>query len=885
MVIYMEKRAITDIPEERKTRRKKQRKRFSGNESERESEEDNDDVEWIPRPGKRKQRSIKNLLLIEKQNLSFFPSEKKLRRPEKIVSGGELSDGNNNNEENVICLSSPSSSITVSDGGSEEGVFIKKEGFRRRRGEDSKMCHQCKQSDCGTVIRCIKCKSRRYCLRCISKWYPQMSEAETAEACPVCCGNCNCKACLLRNAHAKNPPMEVSKVEKIRHASYMLGFLLPFLKQIRQEETVELEAEAKIQGLSSLSEMNIQRAVCFDDERMFCNNCSTSIANLHRSCPNCSYDLCLSCCREIRENNLQGGGAEIVWHFPFRGKSYAHGGEPLQETMGEKGAVDVCVKPSSTVHRVSLNEWQANSDGSIPCPTRAMGGCGDHLLELKHIFPENWVSDLEVKAEEIAGRYGALQVHDASAPCRCFHPGAMKSIQAASREGSHDNYLYCPTSIDIQEDGLEHFQSHWIKGEPVIVRNVLKHTSGLSWEPMVMWRALRGKRNSKDFSKLSKVKAIDCLVSCEVEINAHQFFKGYLEGRAYKNLWPEMLKLKDWPPSNLFEERLPRHGDEFVSALPFQEYTDPQSGLLNLAVKMPTEILKPDMGPKTYIAYGIAQELGRGDSVTKLHCDMSDAVNVLTHTTEVVLTRQQQSVIKRLKKRHKAQDEREQFDAIQIDHVNVNEKHFKPLPAGKSMGELDESESHVLAENCAREVLIDGQKQEIDVSGIPSEVETDETGGALWDIFRRQDVSKLQAYLRKHSREFRHIHCSPVEQVVHPIHDQTFYLNLEHKRKLKEEFGVEPWTFEQKLGEAVFIPAGCPHQVRNLKSCTKVALDFVSPENVHECIRLTEELRRLPKNHKTNEDKLEVKKMTLHAVNQIVKELEELTSVQKSVQV
>lgn len=26
---------------------------------------------------------------------------------------------------------------------------------------------------------------------------------------------------------------------------------------------------------------------------------------------------------------------------------------------------------------------------------------------------------------------------------------------------------------------------------------------------------------------------------------------------------------------------------------------------------------------------------------------------------------------------------------------------------------------------------------------------------------------------------------------------------------------VEPWTFEQHLGEAVFIPAGCPHQVRN----------------------------------------------------------------------
>ena len=113
----------------------------------------------------------------------------------------------------------------------------------------------------------------------------------------------------------------------------------------------------------------------------------------------------------------------------------------------------------------------------------------------------------------------------------------------------------------------------------------------------------------------------------QVEINIHMFFVGYTQGRTHhRPHWPEMLKLKDWPPSSSFDQRLPRHGAEFISALPFPEYTDPRYGPLNLAVKLPTGALKPDLGPKTYIAYGFNQELGRGDSVTKLHCDMSDVV-------------------------------------------------------------------------------------------------------------------------------------------------------------------------------------------------------------------------------------------------------------------
>ncbi|XP_026433810.1 lysine-specific demethylase JMJ25-like [Papaver somniferum] len=678
------------------------------------------------------------------------------------------------------------------------------------------------------------------------EWYPGTgtSPDSLTDGCPVCTGICNCKNCLrvyLKSVEASKK--KLGPEEKVEYSKYLLKYLLPVVKQIHPEQILEKELEATIQG-SSPSEVKIKSADCAVDERMYCNNSKTSIVDYHRSCPNCDYDLCLTCCREIRDGSFQGGGEEVNVNYADRGsRSRAKldaAKRPLKGTARSRAkfAAEKCVKSTDAEPEepTDILDWKVMDDCSIPCASFGSG-----LLELKSILPKDWLSELEKSADEVATEYNIFDVPmTAIEQCSCSKPVGDADInddnlrRAALRQVD-DNYLYCPTAKDVQHGDMEHFQKHWLRGEPVIVRKVKELTSRLSWAPLVINKAFREKSNSRVMKGEGhlEVTAMNCLDWCQVEVKINDFFKGYSEGLMYPNMWPEMHKLKDWPPSDMFEKRLPRHCVEFVSSLPYQQYTNIKRGFLNLATKLPPKSLKPDLGPKSYIAYGHGEELGRGDSVTKLHLDMSDAVNVLMHVHEVSPEDTQLDAIKKLKKRHMAQDQKEEYAKVGNCNANSTE---------------------------------DGKECDV----FESDHYSRSSGGALWDIFRREDVPKLQEYLRKHSWEFRHVYCSRVEQVSHPIHDQAFYLIFEHKRKLKEEYGIEPWTFVQELDEAVFIPAGCPHQVRNLKSCIKVAVDFVSPENVPECMRLAKEFRLLPQNHGAKEDKLEVKKMILYAVRHAV---------------
>ncbi|GAV66193.1 JmjC domain-containing protein/WRC domain-containing protein [Cephalotus follicularis] len=880
-------------------------------------------------------KSLKRVLVQKNGNKISLPKIEE-RKEGKEMTTKQFKADSGNSQKRSIRRPRTSSNI-LGNSGPSDVASLKKE-------QRSLRCHQCCRSDRSGVVICSNCNRRRYCYECLAKWYPGKTREDVEIACPFCRGYCNCRVCLKELLVVVSGNEEVDTPTKLQKLLYLLRKTLPLLLNIQQEQKSELDVEANIRGVQ-LTEQDVERSLLDDDDRVYCDNCNTSIVNFHRSCPNCSYDLCLTCCRDIRDG-LQRGYLEAESSYQRSGQRMYSQGTYLNEqtpTHEERNGWESqgALKERKCASDISVNflDWWGKADGRISCPPKASGGCGTETLELRRIFDTNWVDQLIQSSEGLTIKY-LTPVVDFSQVCSLC-PALSAGVNskyfdvrlAAYRENSHDNFLYCPDAIKLVENEIQHFQMHWMRGEPIIVRNVLQKTCGLSWEPMVMWRAFRGAEKVIK-EDAHRVTAIDCLDWCEVKVNIFHFFKGYLEGRRYRNGWPEMLKLKDWPPSKTFEECLPRHGAEFIAMLPYGDYTHPKSGLLNLATKLP-DGLKPDLGPKTYIAYGSEEELGRGDSVTKLHCDISDAVNVLTHAAEVKIPAWQCKKIDKLKTKYETEDLHEhcsgmhkmlrtagsksrkipsedkklgpdylgKVDTVKIDslpgslYVEVDKldeqqnkskesstvREYRPVCTVDCSASLEISrESNCLGGNDPPETTNSGRGVvKADTNRSRESLQDNHTsdavyGGAVWDIFRRQDVPKLIEYLKKHHKEFRDISNLPVNSVVHPIHDQTLYINERHKKQLKEEFNVEAWTFEQHLGEAVFIPAGCPHQVRNRKSCIKVALDFVSPENVQECIRLTEEFRLLPKNHRAKEDKLEVKKMALYAVSQAVREANNL---------
>ncbi|EFN51679.1 hypothetical protein CHLNCDRAFT_139911 [Chlorella variabilis] len=336
-------------------------------------------------------------------------------------------------------------------------------------------------------------------------------------------------------------------------------------------------------------------------------------------------------------------------------------------------------------------------------------------------------------------------------------------VRLASNRGVQD-FIWTPHVSEFSpghpnyERTVRVFQKVWGRGEPIVMRGL---SGQMGWTP-------------EGLGRVTKLTVVDC---------------SNFSPDKYWGMTPlPMLKLKDFPPTSDFRRVLARHHDDFVAMLGscMPAYCHPTHGPLNLATLLPWYTKLPDLGPKGYIAYGREEEHeGEGDSVTKMHEDLSDAINIMMHTQH----------------RH------------------------GQAPGPPRCGDQPHEES------------------DASYGG----------AGAVWDLVRRCDRPCLRRFFQD-ALEGRIPGCPPFVHKGQPLqagavldvmHDQCFMLTRRHRELLAAPpYRVHTWHVEQYEWEAVWIPGGCPHQVRNLRSSIKVALDFVSPEAVGECMVLREEFRR-----------------------------------------
>ncbi|GAA5904265.1 hypothetical protein JCM8208_006820 [Rhodotorula glutinis] len=141
-------------------------------------------------------------------------------------------------------------------------------------------------------------------------------------------------------------------------------------------------------------------------------------------------------------------------------------------------------------------------------------------------------------------------------------------------------------------------------------------------------------------------------------------------------------------------------------------------------------------------------------------------------------------------------------------------------------------------------------------------------GVAVWDLYAAEDADKLRDFLYGHIAKLEGWKDADEarRRVDDPIHTQRIFLSSPLRAALLASHGVRSFRILQRPNEAVFIPAGCAHQVCNLADCIKVATDFVSVENVARCWKLSDEFHAQTKSKSLwCPDVLELKSMLLWA--------------------
>ncbi|KAG0780285.1 hypothetical protein G6F22_010169 [Rhizopus arrhizus] len=481
-----------------------------------------------------------------------------------------------------------------------------------------------------------------------------------------------------------------------------------------------------------------------------CDKCLTSIFNLHYVCATCSYEVCPKCFSDKNWKNC----LRTIPHSPDHFLLY----KKYSKKSNKEIIVRLFKNPRSTEERPIIKESLLAQPALVKATTVSSDApCVSDGRVDAHPAPPALLK-VTIKSSGVLKEPTSPKTVNKVLDVTCAETNRSrpKKIRIVMDQG--------PTCMTKSYHSLtlKEFQAQWAQRKPVVVTDSLAK-SNLEWTPEYFTR---------NYGK-ETIEVIDCVSDKAHKTTVKEYFKAFSEpanrkGYARKLGASQILKVKDWPPTENIAMKFPELYNDFMATVPMPEYAS-AGGYFNLANRLPKECLPPDLGPKMFISY----EAGK----TNLHCDMADAVNILHYAS----------------------------------HVTVQPVEDPPAPA------------------------------------------------AIWHVFPSERLVELSDWLWKKHKAFL--------KKWHPIHSQSLFLEEEQLVALAADTGIRPWVIHQNPGDAVFIPAGCPHQVRNCRGAIKCAVDFLSPENLEMSASITNQFSKLPKI-----DALQLKSTLLFAWKELMDE-------------
>lgn len=359
-------------------------------------------------------------------------------------------------------------------------------------------------------------------------------------------------------------------------------------------------------------------------------------------------------------------------------------------------------------------------------------------------------------------------------------------ISAEPAPAVDDTLTFLPVpKIHHENLAQQLFSSHWhhSRGVPLVVTGLLSRFT-LPWSPAYFLT-----QHGHEACLLNNCGSPNP-ESSTIEGSVRDFFANFDSSQLLiknKKQVPGSWKLKDWPPADDFARVFPSLFRDFENALPEATWGYAcREGGLNLASKFPKGWNRPDLGPKMYNAYPAVDFLTREDG----DGEEEEEVMEVKGTTNLHLDI--------------------------TDAVNIL-VYTSPTPDTLTSTNPNLTKT------------------------VPPE------SAAIWDIFPPNSATSLRRYLNSSITNRNSTIVNQEREVIDdPIHRQLFYLSENDLASLAQEpYKVKSYRIYQRPGDAVFVPAGCPHQVRNVRGAVKVAVDFLSGEGVEVCRGLVEEGRAL----------------------------------------